>query len=219
MLLKKSLIAASVLALAVSGCSSLKSKPAETKQATSTTATEQAKPAAVDTNASVPATPSADELAAKAAAEKAAAEKAAADKAAAEKAAMEQRSAQEAAAAKHGKQQELSTRVVYFDFDTSTLKQDFLSGLKAHAKYLAAHPNAKVKLAGHCDERGTSEYNMALGERRAKSVASFLKAEGVKSSQLELISYGKEKPADPGHDEAAWAKNRRVEISYLVGEP
>ena len=108
----------------------------------------------------------------------------------------------------------LATRVVYFDFDSSTIKDTARATIDAHAAYLSAHPGAKVVLEGHCDERGTREYNIALGERRAKSVAQLLKLQGVNSDQMSTISYGEERPAAVGHDESAWALNRRVEIIY-----
>jgi len=100
--------------------------------------------------------------------------------------------------------------VFYFDFDKSDVKGPALDALKAHAAYLKMDSNAKVNLAGHADERGTREYNLALGERRGKAVAQVLMSEGVASSQIEVISYGEEKPADFSNH----AKNRRVELSY-----
>jgi peptidoglycan-associated lipoprotein len=113
----------------------------------------------------------------------------------------------------------LDTRVFYFDFDSSTIHDGDMDGLKAHAAFLSQHPAARVQVNGHTDERGTREYNMALGERRAKAVAAFLTANGAKASQLDVVSYGKEKPAVEGHDEAAWAKNRRVELVYTADKP
>jgi len=113
----------------------------------------------------------------------------------------------------------LANRLVHFDFDSSELQSADYQTLLAHAQYLKEHSNAKVKLAGHADERGTREYNMALGERRAKSVEAFLSSNGARASQLDTVSYGKEKPLNDGHDEAAWAENRRVEISYTTGAP
>ncbi len=104
--------------------------------------------------------------------------------------------------------------VFYFDFDKSDVKPETMNALKAHAAYLKLNDNAKVNLAGHADERGTREYNLALGERRGKSVARVLMAEGVASSQIEVISYGEEKPAAFGKTESELAKNRRVELSY-----
>lgn len=112
-----------------------------------------------------------------------------------------------------------NTRVIYFAFDKSGIPSAAISTLQAHAKYLKANSNAKVRLEGNTDERGTREYNVALGERRADSVAQFLRVQGVSSSQIEQVSYGEEKPAARGHDEMSWAKNRRVEINYLTGQP
>jgi len=113
----------------------------------------------------------------------------------------------------------LATRIVNFDYDSAELSSDDLNTLQAHAQYLKANPQAQVLLAGHADERGTREYNMALGERRANAVQAFFSSNGVKSSQLDTVSYGKEKPINEGHDESAWAENRRVEIGYQRGEP
>jgi len=105
-------------------------------------------------------------------------------------------------------------RTIYFDFDQSTVKSEARAPLAAHAAFLSANPATKVVLEGHCDERGTKEYNIALGERRAKAVARFLKINGVSDSQIETVSYGEERPAATGHNDAAWAKNRRVYIEY-----
>ena len=91
--------------------------------------------------------------------------------------------------------------------------------LKAHSQYLAQHPNAHVIVGGHTDERGTREYNMALGERRAKSVAAFLSSNGASPGQLEVVSFGEEKPLAIGESESAWAENRRVELNYTAGKP
>lgn len=102
---------------------------------------------------------------------------------------------------------------VYFDFDKSDLRQDARDVLSKNAETaLKALAGAKIKIEGHCDERGSAEYNMALGERRAKSVQTYLTTLGVKGDTLSIISYGKEKPAVMGSDEAAWAKNRRAEF-------
>lgn len=108
----------------------------------------------------------------------------------------------------------LSQRVVYFDFDKSNIKDEDRETLEAHAEYLADHSDVQVTLEGHADERGTREYNMALGERRAKAVYRFLTLMGVSASQLKTISFGEERPAVRGHDESAWSKNRRVELDY-----
>lgn len=125
----------------------------------------------------------------------------------------------DADAAKRALEATLAVRTVHFAFDSSELQGADLNTLKAHAKYLAAHGDAKVRVEGNCDERGTAEYNLALGERRAKAVASFLESEGVKADQLKTVSYGKEKPVDPAHTEEAWAKNRRADLNYLAGQP
>lgn len=113
----------------------------------------------------------------------------------------------------------LAKRVVHFDYDSSDLSQTDYQTLQAHAQYLNANANSKVALVGHTDERGTREYNMALGERRAKSVAAFLVSNGVRATQLEAVSYGKEQPIALGHDESAWSQNRRVEINYEAVPP
>jgi len=108
----------------------------------------------------------------------------------------------------------LSTRI-FFSFDSSNIDDNSRETLEANANYLVAHPGEKVRLEGNCDERGTREYNLALGERRAKAAAEILKVMGVDGSRISTVSYGEEKPLVDGHDEAAWAKNRRVEIVYL----
>ncbi len=102
---------------------------------------------------------------------------------------------------------------VYFDFDKSELRQDARDALSKNAETLLKKvADAKVQVAGHCDERGSDEYNLALGDRRAKSVAKYLTTLGIAAERLSTISYGKEKPAVEGHDEAAWSKNRRAEF-------
>jgi peptidoglycan-associated lipoprotein len=108
----------------------------------------------------------------------------------------------------------LSKQVIYFELDSSQVKQDYVPVVAAHAQYLASHPNQHVILSGHADERGSSEYNIALGEQRAKSVERMMRSQGVSASQLEVVSYGEEKPAVAGHDESAWQMNRRVEVGY-----
>lgn len=99
---------------------------------------------------------------------------------------------------------------VHFDFDKSNIREDAKPILQEVAAYLKKNRDAKILIEGHCDERGTSEYNMALGDRRAHSVKKYLTALGVEPGRLSTISYGKERPLDPGHDEGAWAKNRRA---------
>ena len=111
------------------------------------------------------------------------------------------------------------SRVIYFAFDSNTVPAAAFETLRAHATYLKNNSNAKVRLEGHADERGTREYNVALSERRSKAVEKFLRVQGVSSSQLEIVSYGEEKPAAFGHSEMDWAKNRRVEINYTAGRP
>jgi peptidoglycan-associated lipoprotein len=108
----------------------------------------------------------------------------------------------------------LATRTILFEFDSSEIRADFLDILRAHAHYLTAHPTVRVTLEGHADERGTREYNLALGERRAHAVKQFLTAEGVDGGQLREISYGEERPVDTSQSEDAWSRNRRVELAY-----
>jgi peptidoglycan-associated lipoprotein len=99
---------------------------------------------------------------------------------------------------------------IYFDFDRYNLRSDALSSMEKNARLLREDPGLRLLLEGHCDERGTTEYNLALGERRAKAAYDYLVRYGIDSSRLTTISYGEERPFDPGHDEAAWARNRRV---------
>jgi len=113
----------------------------------------------------------------------------------------------------------LAQRLVYFDFDSSEIKGDGITVVAAHGKYLAANHDTRVRLEGHTDERGSREYNIGLGERRAQAVRRALLLQGAADGQISTVSYGEERPAVPGHDEAAWAKNRRVEIVYLAGAP
>jgi peptidoglycan-associated lipoprotein len=102
----------------------------------------------------------------------------------------------------------------YFDFDRSELKPRARTILSGHARYLRENRSVRVRIEGHTDERGTREYNLALGERRATAVSEYLQSLGVRSSQLSTVSYGEERPVDPGHNESAWAKNRRAELVY-----
>lgn len=110
----------------------------------------------------------------------------------------------------------LAKRTIYFDFDNSEIKGEGTDIVAAHAKYLAANPSARVRLEGNTDERGSREYNIGLGERRAQAVRRALLLQGASDAQLSTVSYGEERPAAAGHDETAWAKNRRVEIVYLT---
>jgi len=108
----------------------------------------------------------------------------------------------------------LSKRVIYFDYDSSLLTPESQVVVEAHANYLLNNPGITLVLEGHADERGTREYNLALGEDRSKSVAKFMQAMGVQSGSLRNVSYGEERPVALGHDESAWGLNRRVEILY-----
>lgn len=108
-------------------------------------------------------------------------------------------------------------RTFYFEFDQARLSERDLRVLAMHAEFLRDFANSRVTIGGHCDERGTREYNLALGERRAQAVERYLTSAGVRASQIETVSHGEERPADPGHDEEAWARNRRAELSY--GQP
>ena len=99
---------------------------------------------------------------------------------------------------------------VRFDFDKSEVREDGRKTSQVVADYLKKNPKAKLLIEGHCDERGTAEYNMALGERRAAAVSTYLVSLGVSKATISTVSFGKEKPLDPGHDEGAWAKNRRA---------
>jgi peptidoglycan-associated lipoprotein len=110
----------------------------------------------------------------------------------------------------------LATRLVYFDFDSSDIKGEATDVVAAHAKYLGTNPSARIRLEGHTDERGSPEYNVGLGERRAQAVRRALLLQGATDVQITTVSYGEERPAVAGHDDAAWAKNRRVEIIYLT---
>jgi peptidoglycan-associated lipoprotein len=112
--------------------------------------------------------------------------------------------------------QNLDKTVVYFEFDRAELTEEGKMILMAHAQYLAANAQASVKLAGHCDERGTVEYNLALGERRAESAKRYMIVQGANPSQLDTVSFGEERPAVAGSDESAWSQNRRVEVKYIT---
>ena len=108
----------------------------------------------------------------------------------------------------------LAKRSVYYPFDVYAVQDADQPAVRAHAKYLAEHPNRTVRLEGHADERGSSEYNLALGQRRAEGVKKMLVLGGAKDGQIETVSYGEEKPKASGHDEASWEQNRRTDIKY-----
>jgi peptidoglycan-associated lipoprotein len=105
--------------------------------------------------------------------------------------------------------QEFQNQDIYFDFDKYDLRTDARATLDRKASFLNQNSSVRVQIEGHCDERGTEEYNLALGERRANAAKQYLTTAGISAGRLSTISYGKERPLDPGHNEAAWAKNRR----------
>jgi peptidoglycan-associated lipoprotein len=110
----------------------------------------------------------------------------------------------------------LSKRVIYFDFDKSTVRPEFRPIVEAHAAYLASSGSARMTLEGHADERGTREYNLGLGERRGNAVSGLMSAQGGRGSQLNVVSYGEERPTCRVSDEECWGMNRRVEIVYTA---
>ena len=110
----------------------------------------------------------------------------------------------------------LSKRVIYFDFDKSTIRPEFRGIVSAHAAYLASNGSARMTLEGHADERGTREYNLGLAERRGNSVSGLMSAQGGRGNQLNVVSYGEERPTCRVSDEDCWSMNRRVEIIYTA---
>lgn len=110
----------------------------------------------------------------------------------------------------------LSQREIYFEFDRSNVQPQYLPIIRAHAEYLKANPTGRVLLEGHADERGSREYNLGLGERRGNAVLDLMRAEGVSGSQVEVVSYGEERPVCRQTSEACWERNRRVEIVYTA---
>jgi peptidoglycan-associated lipoprotein len=109
----------------------------------------------------------------------------------------------------------LSKRSIYYDFDAYNIKEEFQHLVEAHGKFLLEHKEFKVRIEGNCDERGSREYNLALGQRRADSVKKAMTLLGVPPKQIQTVSFGAEKPKAPGHDEEAWAENRRSDILYI----
>jgi len=105
-------------------------------------------------------------------------------------------------------------RIIYFDYDRFDVKSEYNPVLQAHGKYLSANPTSRVRLEGHADERGSREYNIGLGEKRAQAVRNVLLLQGAASDQINTVSFGEERPAVTGDDEEAWSLNRRVEIVY-----
>lgn len=108
----------------------------------------------------------------------------------------------------------LLPRTFYFEFDRAVVGPDDLAALEMHATVLRNNRDRSVVIEGHCDERGTREYNLALGERRADAIRSYLTSAGVSARQIETVSYGEERPEDPGHAESSWARNRRAVLIY-----
>lgn len=108
----------------------------------------------------------------------------------------------------------LAKRETFFDFDKSIVKEAYKPMVQAHGQYLAEHADRKVVVEGNCDERGSSEYNLALGNRRADAVKKMLVVSGAKAGQISTVSFGEEKPRASGHNEAAWSQNRRADIVY-----
>ena len=105
-------------------------------------------------------------------------------------------------------------RSVYFDYDDFSIKPEYVGVVERHGKYLVSKPSLAIRIEGNADERGSAEYNLALGQKRAEAVLKALRLYGVKDSQMEAVSWGKERPKALGHDEAAWAENRRVDLVY-----
>jgi peptidoglycan-associated lipoprotein len=108
----------------------------------------------------------------------------------------------------------LSKRSVYFDYDSNAVKDEFKPVVSAHAKYLGQNRNTRVRIEGNTDERGSREYNLALGQRRADAVKQMMQVLGAAASQIETVSFGEEKPRAPGSDEKSWSENRRADIKY-----
>lgn len=108
-----------------------------------------------------------------------------------------------------------AARVIYFDYDSFVIKPEAQATVEAHARFLNANKTRKLVIEGNTDERGGREYNLALGQRRAEAVVKTLQLMGARGPDLEAISFGEERPADAGHDEAAWVKNRRAELTYV----
>jgi len=108
----------------------------------------------------------------------------------------------------------LANRTIYFEYDSSQVQEQYLDLLAEHGDYLAEHPDQQVRIEGHTDERGSREYNIALGDRRAQAIKRLIMFQGVDAEQITTVSYGEERPVDSAHNEEAWAQNRRVELIY-----
>jgi peptidoglycan-associated lipoprotein len=110
----------------------------------------------------------------------------------------------------------LASRTIYFEYDSAALTDESIAILETHGGFIAANGEVRVRLEGHADERGSREYNIGLGDRRAQSVRRVLLFQGASTDQVDTVSYGEEQPADDDHTEEAWARNRRVELIYTV---
>ncbi|HNH47335.1 MAG TPA: peptidoglycan-associated lipoprotein Pal [Myxococcota bacterium] len=108
---------------------------------------------------------------------------------------------------------------VYFDYDSAVLSAEAKRGLDANLQLLKEYPELRLEVQGHCDERGSTEYNLALGDRRANAVRKYLKAAGIAASRVKIISYGEERPLRPGESEDSWSQNRRAEFVVEGGDP
>ena len=108
----------------------------------------------------------------------------------------------------------LSKRSVFFEYDSNVVKDEYRGMVQAHSRYMGDKRDSRIRIEGNCDERGSREYNLALGQRRAESVKKMMTVLGVGDARIETISYGEEKPMSPGHDEQAWSQNRRADIKY-----
>jgi peptidoglycan-associated lipoprotein len=205
------IIAASVLVAFLAACSS-------TGKTTDTTASTQAAQVAAEAAALAEAQALADAQAlAEAQAQAAAQAQALADADAAQQAASEAAAVAESLAQQQQAQDtaQALAHVIYFDFDQSTIKAEFRTALNGHAAYLSQNPSARIVLEGHADERGTREYNIALGERRGNAVSRYLVVQGVSVDAIEVVSFGEERPVNAGQDSASLSENRRVEIRYI----
>jgi peptidoglycan-associated lipoprotein len=111
----------------------------------------------------------------------------------------------------------LLATMIHFDFDKAIIRPGDASILDQKVSIMQANPGLRIRLSGHCDERGSDEYNLALGNRRATAAKQYLVSHGIDAGRIETVSYGEERPLDPGHNEEAWAKNRRDETEILAG--
>jgi len=126
--------------------------------------------------------------------------------------ALREEAARKEAAAREAALKAAKLEPIYFEFDQWSIREDQKEVMVKNSQWLKANPNAQVRLEGHCDERGTAEYNLALGQKRAEAAKAFLEGLGISSQRMATVSYGEERPLDAGHNDAAWAKNRRVDV-------